>query len=173
MALTLYDKLTPSGDFPLVKAADVEMSDGTRFDEFLDGKEAEILDLGTRVYALELKDAQFEFAAETAFRQVEELSNRVTTLEESDSLSYPVQDGGVDLQPEQYYTFGEVDSLYVNLVEVDDGKVHEHCFEFIPTEDFEGLTITPEPKWATEPQYPAGKTCQVSILRGIGVMVCA
>ena len=35
------------------------------------------------------------------------------------------------------------------------------------------LTITPEPKWANEPQYPAGKTCQVSILRGIGVMVSA
>ena len=123
MALKLYDKLTPSGDFALVDAADVEMPDGGRLSDL--------------------------------------------------SVSYPIQDGGADLQPEQYYTFGEVDSLSVNLVEVDDGKVHEYCFEFIPSENFDGLTITPEPKWANEPQYPAGKTCQVSILRGIGVMVCA
>lgn len=101
-----------------------------------------------------------------------DLYDKVNAISEL-SVSYPIQDGGVDLQPERYYTFGEVDSLSVNLVEVDDGKVHEHCFEFIPTEDFDGLTITPEPKWANEPQYPAGKTCQVSILRGIGVMVCA
>lgn len=123
MALKLYDKLTPSGEFALMDAADVEMPDGTRLSEL--------------------------------------------------SVSYPLQGAQIDLQPEQYYTFGEVDSLWVNLVEVEDGKVHEHCFEFIPTEDFEGLTITPEPKWANEPQYPAGKTCQVSILRGIGVMVNA
>lgn len=115
-------------------------------------------------------------AVDVAMPDGNRLDKALSSLEEkfdNTSVSYPLQDAQVDLQPEQYYTFGEVDSLSVNLVEVDDGKVHEHCFEFIPTEDFDGLTITPEPKWANEPQYPAGKTCQVSILRGIGVMVCA
>lgn len=34
MALKLYDKLTPSGDFALINADDVEMSDGTRLSEY-------------------------------------------------------------------------------------------------------------------------------------------
>jgi hypothetical protein len=35
MALKLYDKIMPSGNFALVASADVEMSDGTRLEEFL------------------------------------------------------------------------------------------------------------------------------------------
>ena len=89
------------------------------------------------------------------------------------SVSYPIAEEGTELQPEKYYVFGEVDSLSVILASVDDGKVHEHCFEFIPSENFTGLTVDPEPKWANEPQFLAGKTCQVSILRGIGVTVSA
>lgn len=148
MALKLYDKLTPSGEFALMDAADVEMPGGLRLDKVLSDAEQVL--------------SQTE-------KGLSELEEKVDNI----SVSYPLQSEGVDLQPEQYYTFGEVDSLWVNLVEVEDGKVHEHCFEFIPTEDFTGLTVTPEPKWANEPQYPAGKTCQVSILRGIGVMVSA
>lgn len=34
MALKLYDTLTPDGDYPLMKAKDVEMPDGTRLSEF-------------------------------------------------------------------------------------------------------------------------------------------
>lgn len=89
------------------------------------------------------------------------------------SVSYPLETAETNLQPEHYYSFGEVDNLSVTLVEVDDNKAHEYYFEFIPTEDFTELTVTPTPKWVKEPQYPAGRTCQVSILRGIGVMVSA
>lgn len=35
MALKLYDKLTPSGDFALIDAADVELENGMRLDAFL------------------------------------------------------------------------------------------------------------------------------------------
>lgn len=123
MALKLYDGITPSGDFALVDAADVEMPDGSRLSEL--------------------------------------------------SVSYPVQGAQTVLQPERYYVFGQVDSLTVTLAEEDGTAAHEYCFEFIPSENFTQMTVTPTPKWASEPQYPAGKTCQVSILRGIGVMVCA
>lgn len=86
---------------------------------------------------------------------------------------YPVEEGAADLQPETYYAFGTVDSLAVNLVDPGDGLAHEFTFEFVPSDNFSGLTVTPEVKWVAEPQYPAGKTVQVSILRGIGVMACA
>lgn len=77
------------------------------------------------------------------------------------------------LKPDVYRVFGVVSSINVELVEVNDGKVHEYCFEFIPAEDFSGLVVTPAPAWVTGLQFPAGKTCQVSILRGVGVMICA
>lgn len=86
----------------------------------------------------------------------------------------PLEESAAEqLQPDVYRVFGEVSSITVELVEMDDGKAHEYCFEFVPTEDFSGMTVTPAPAWVSEPQFPAGKTCQVSILRGIGVMVCA
>lgn len=37
MALKLYDTLMPDGDYPLMKAKDVEMPDGTRLSEFKGG----------------------------------------------------------------------------------------------------------------------------------------
>ena len=89
------------------------------------------------------------------------------------SVSYPIETSGTALQPETYYAFGEVDSLSVTLVDPNDGKVHEYCFEFRPAVENFALTVTPGVTWAKAPQYPVGKTCQVSILRGIGVMVCA
>lgn len=42
MALKLYDTLTPDGDYPLMKAKDVEMPDGTRLSDFKGGGSAEI-----------------------------------------------------------------------------------------------------------------------------------
>lgn len=89
------------------------------------------------------------------------------------SNSYTIVEADEQLLPEHYHVFGEVDSLDVTLVEADDGKAHEYCFEFIPSASFSGLTITPEPAWVTDPEYVTGKTCQVSILRGLAVMVCA
>lgn len=124
MALKLYDKMVPGGDYPLVDAKDVEMPGGGRLSEFNGG------------------------------------------------TSYPIVTEGTELKPETYYAFGEVDRLNLTLVEPDDGKAHEFYFEFIPGEDFTGLTITPAPAWVMEPQWVAGKLCQVSILRGVGVAAC-
>lgn len=87
--------------------------------------------------------------------------------------SYKIAEGTQEIEPGTYYTFGRVTTLSVTLVETDDTVANEFCFEFIPAAGFTGLTITPAPKWVSDPQYPVGKTCQVSILRGIGVMICA
>lgn len=89
------------------------------------------------------------------------------------SMKQEWADGISEIQPDIYYIFGAVNELNLTLVEVDDDKVHEYCFEFIPSNNFTGLNITPAPRWTATPQYPAGKICQVSILRGIGVMICA
>jgi hypothetical protein len=90
-----------------------------------------------------------------------------------ESLVYPIVEGKYGILPEHYHVFGEVDALSVTLLQADDDRAHEYCFEFIPTENFVKLTIMPQPKWVSEPQFIAGKTHQVSILRGIGVMACA
>ena len=86
---------------------------------------------------------------------------------------YKVVEGASAIEPGKYYDFGVVDSLNVELVEADDTIANEYCFEFVANENFGGLTITPEPRWAVPTQFIPGKTHQVSILRGIGVMVCA
>lgn len=86
---------------------------------------------------------------------------------------YEIAEGTTSIEPGKYYVFGEVNSLDITLVETDTAVAGEYCFEFIPSNSFSGLTITPTPGWANLPQFPAGKTCQVSILRGIGVMICA
>ena len=95
-------------------------------------------------------------------------------IEELDDR-FPLEElsGTAVLKPEKYYVFGEVSELSVTLEEPEDGKVHEYYFEFSPTEDFGGLNISPEPKWVSAPQFVAGKTCQVSIVRGIGVLIRA
>lgn len=84
-----------------------------------------------------------------------------------------VVEGTTELQPDTYHVFGEVSTLSVTLVEADDGKAHEYCFEFIPAEGFSGLEVTPAPRWAVDPDIEVGKTYQVSILRGIGVIAGA
>lgn len=89
-------------------------------------------------------------------------------------LSLPMNETPAqDLEPEVYQVYGEVSSLSVNLVEKPDGRVHEYCFEFIPAEGFAGLTITPDVRWVDPPTFPVGKTCQVSVLRGVAIMVYA
>lgn len=86
---------------------------------------------------------------------------------------YPVLEGVEELQPEKFYNFGETAGLSLTLAEVDDGKAHEYCFEFIPLEGFTGLTISPEVSWTTPCAFVTGKIHQVSILRGVGVMIRA
>lgn len=88
--------------------------------------------------------------------------------------AYPEVGGVNELLPDTFYTFGEVDIIDVTLKEATDGKAHEYCFEFIPSEAFSGLTITPEIKWVQDTIYfERGKVHQVSILRGVGVMIIA
>lgn len=84
-----------------------------------------------------------------------------------------VESKDVELRPGEYRVFGQVTGLKIELVELDNGNANEYMFEFIPTEAFTGLNITPEVKWPLQPQIIPGKTHQVSILRGIGVMICA
>ena len=88
------------------------------------------------------------------------------------------EEGNTDIEytidPGKYYDFSEVRSLSVTLAEAEDSThVHEYCFEFIPADGFSGLTISPQPRWVNEPQYTVGSVCQVSILRGIAVMLSA
>ena len=97
-----------------------------------------------------------------------------TRLSESNfSMKQEWADGISEIQPDIFYIFGAVDELDISLVEVDDDNVHEYCFEFIPSRNFTGMTITPAPRWTGPVQVVPGKTHQVSILRGIGVMICA
>lgn len=82
----------------------------------------------------------------------------------------PVLPGAAVLEPEKRYDFGAVDELSVTLAEKADGLAHEYWFQFEPVEGFAGLTITPEVRWVSEPQYPAGKTCLVGVCMGMAVM---
>lgn len=92
----------------------------------------------------------------------------------SSTSALPLQvSSAEELEPDVYRVFGEVSSLDVKLVAVNDGKAHEYCFEFIPTANFTHLNITPTPEWTIEPRFTVGKPHQVSILRGVGVMICA
>lgn len=168
MAIELIAKIKPknNGTFAMVDAADVELANGARLESFM-AEQAE---------DQALKEAELA-------KQMTTLANNDKTLAEQTkaladalgdiSVSYPIETEGTELQPETYYAFGEVGSLSVSLLEPNDGKVHEYCFEFIPSNEFSGLTIEPAPKWANDPQFVAGKTCQVSIIRGIGVTVSA
>ena len=86
-----------------------------------------------------------------------------------DSMAYSIVEGDHEIKPEHYHVFGEVESLAVTLVELDDEKAHEYVFEFTPADGFAGLTISPEPVWLGDPQFPIGKPCIVSIVRGKAV----
>jgi hypothetical protein len=78
------------------------------------------------------------------------------------------------LQPNVFYHYGEVTELSVTLAdEPDEEYVYEYMFEFIAAENFTNLTINPAPKWVRHPIFVSGKTYQVSILNGVGVIVGA
>lgn len=83
----------------------------------------------------------------------------------------PVVPGVAKLLPDKFYDFGEVSTLAVTLEETGDNFAHEFAFEFVTAKDFNGFSVTPAPRWNVEPQIIPGKTYQVSILRGIGVMI--
>ena len=100
-------------------------------------------------------------------------TNSTTNKYFNDVIVKVVESQKSSLPPGEYRVFGEVNGLDIKLSEVDDDKVHEYTFEFVPTSTFTGLKITPEVRWASEPQIQAGLIHQVSILRGIGVMISA
>lgn len=111
------------------------------------------------------------------------LDQKLEEIEESAS-SYAIVDTIEDiplvdetyysLDPETYYVFGAIDSLPVYCNDPGDGKIHEFVFEFTPSETFTGITFgSTAPSWATPVQFPVGRVCQVSIMRGVGVMISA
>lgn len=102
------------------------------------------------------------------------MSETTKKLQLTGSLhGYFLAEGSGVLQPDKYHVFGKTAGLNLTLAEVDDGKAHEYCFEFIPTENFTGLNITPAVKWATPCVFLPGSVHQVSILRGVGVIASA
>ena len=107
-----------------------------------------------------------EAAAMAAAEQMAQLREDLDGLD----VTPPVAAGAEVLEPEIYYQFGEVSELAVELAQKEDGKAHLYQFEFVPAEDFAGLTITPEPVWCNEPQYPVGKRVLVAVQMGMAVM---
>lgn len=96
----------------------------------------------------------------------------MTFVENKEPL-YPLVSGtgATTIEPDKFYTFGTVDSLDLTLANVNDGYLHEYCFEFIAGDNFSELTVSPSVTWANDPLYEKGRTYQVSIMRGIGVIV--
>lgn len=89
---------------------------------------------------------------------------------------YPVvdmTDTAAELLPNTFYKWGEVSSLSVALVSPVDGITNEYCFEFVSGSTATELTVPSSVKWVQTPSIEAGKTYQVSILNGIGVIVGA
>ena len=78
-----------------------------------------------------------------------------------------------ELAPNTYYKWGEVTELTITLGAETDGITNEYCIEFVSGETATTLTVPSDIKWAQEPTIEAGKTYQVSILNGIGVIAGA
>ena len=168
MALKTYDTIVPQGDFPAVNAHHVGLPGDKNVLEELD----RINEILTAFFDSDNRSLdQLSEIVNYIVRNktlIDAVTKDVATIAQS---SIPdVLPGAAVLEPEKYYEFGAVDVLTVTLAEKNDGKAHEYAFEFIPAEDFQGLTITPAPVWMREPQYPAGKRCIVSIVRGMAVM---
>ena len=89
----------------------------------------------------------------------------------SNPSPYPIVRPQKSLDPEKYYEFGMVDELDIKLAAVNDGYAHEYFFEFTPSSNFTEIKISPKVEWPYGHAVEIGKTYQVSILRGMGVMV--
>ena len=92
----------------------------------------------------------------------------------SGTAGYPVvvmTASAAELTPNTYYRWGEISALTVTLAEPADTSVtNEYCFEFVSGETATTLSVPNTVKWVKEPNVEAGKTYQVSILDGIGVI---
>ena len=87
---------------------------------------------------------------------------------------YPVVSiihASAELAPNTYYKWGEIAALTVTLAEpTNTDRTNEYCFEFVSGETPTTLSVPDTVKWVKEPNIEAGKTYQVSILNGIGVI---
>lgn len=178
MAIGVTGKFKPknNGAFALMDAADVEMPDGSRLDKLPEAIPAQVEAALQKAKESGLFQGEEGTDGKSAYEYAKAGGYTGTEAEFAEmmaSVVYPVTDGTAELQPERFYAFGEVNALSVTLAEVNDGLAHEYCFEFTAAESFEGLTIEPAPKWVSEPYIESGKTYQVSVLRGIGVIVGA
>ena len=94
--------------------------------------------------------------------------------ESGDSGVYPVvamTASSAELSPNTFYRWGEIAAMSVTLATPSDTTItNEYCFEFVSGETATTLTVPSDIKWVQEPTIEAGKTYQVSILNGIGVI---
>ena len=92
----------------------------------------------------------------------------------SGTVGYPVvlmTDASAELVPNTYYKWGEIAALTVTLAEpTNTDKTNEYCFEFVRGGTATTLSVPDTVKWVKPPVIEAGKTYQVSILNGIGVI---
>ena len=90
------------------------------------------------------------------------------------SGAYPVVNmtsATAELVPNTYYKWGEIAALSITLADPTDATItNEYCFEFVSSDTATTLTVPSNIKWVQEPTIEAGKTYQVSIMNGIGVI---
>ena len=101
-----------------------------------------------------------------------EFNNDVGYLTEP-IIGYPIintTQSTIEIKPNTYYKFGNVDSLNITFTSSDSSYIQEYCFEFIANESTT-LNLPDTVKWIKNPQIESGKTYQVSILNNIGVII--
>ena len=161
------------GEFPIAHAEAIEVSKDKRLDQKLNDLDDRVTGIGHTTQIVE--DALEGLTGDTG---------SVKQYIDDSTSAYPIVDTIEDiplvdetyysLDPETYYVFGVIDSLPVYCNDPGDGKIHEFVFEFTPSETFTGITFgSTAPSWATPVQLPVGRVCQVSIMRGVGVMISA
>lgn len=82
-------------------------------------------------------------------------------------------DAIAELAPNTFYKWGEIAALTITLGAETEGITNEYCFEFVSGSTATTLTVPDTISWAQEPSIETGKTYQVSIFNGIGVIVGA
>lgn len=104
--------------------------------------------------------------------KLSEFNNDVGYLTEP-IIGYPIintTQSTIEIKPNVYYKFGNVDSLNITFTSSDSSYTQEYCFEFIANESTT-LNLPDTVKWVKNPQIESGKTYQVSILNNIGVII--
>ena len=92
------------------------------------------------------------------------------------ATNYPVvemTETTAELQPNTFYRWGEVTSLTLTFAPEINGVASEYFFQFVSGATPTTLDLPDTIKWVSPPTVEANKTYQVSILDGMGVIVCA